>query len=468
MEKAKLLQLLNCLSAWELRNLEQFLRSPFHNQRDDVLRLFGFYRAQRDKRNPDFSDTAAIRAVWPGKPAGAADYPNLRSYLYKLVEKYLAVEEVLGDEFLLKMRLAKAYERMNKADAFGQAARDLKGILEKQPLRNPGYLRRRFELEYEVFDHASSHLTKEINLDAVTTMLDAHYFAEKLKLACAQLALRDFYPKEDDDPGILPDILAFVKTKANWFSYPAIEVYYHAYLALTDGANEPHFQEVRRLLRDCREQFTEREIGDIYRICLNYCIKKANQGDLFYAGEGLELYRFGIEQGYLLSEGHLPHDTYINAVAFAISLEKYEWTEQFIEEYKNKIAREHRENAYNFCLARLRHAQGNYQEAMPLLASFVTGNPYHFLIVKKTLCKIYYELEEIAPLESLIDSMRTYLQRNELDNNKKAHFKLFVDLITWLVKLTPHDTKAKDRLLAVIENSPLPAADKAWFKKQLK
>ena len=466
-EKTKLLQLLNSLSAWELRNLEQFLRSPFHNQRDDVVRLFEFYRKQHSRRSPDFSDAWAIRAVWPDKPPDTVDYPNLRSYLFKLTEKYLACEEIFGDEIVLKMRLAKAYERLNRDSNFEQTVRDIKGILEKQPLRNPEYLRRQFELEYEIFDHVSSHRVEETNLEAVSRMLDAHYFAEKLKLACAQLSLNDVHP-QDYDLSILPGVLDYLKEKTDWLSYPAIEVYYHAYLALTDQANEPNFQEVRRLLSDCQEQFTEREIGDIYRICLNYCIKRSNQGDSFYAREGLKLYRFGIEQGFLLTEGHLPHHTYINAAAFGISLGEYDWAERFIEDYKNKVAREHRESAYAFCLARLRYAQGNYREAMPLLAGFVTDNPYHFLIAKKMLCKIFYEGEEIAPLESLLDSMRAYLQRhNKMDKDMKTHFKLFIDLMSRLVKLAPRDAKAKAKLSAGIEKLHL-AVDRDWFLKQLK
>lgn len=469
MEKTKLLQLLNSLSAWELRNLEQFLRSPFHNQRDDVLRLLGFYRQQRDKRKPDFSDAAATRAVWPGKAPSAVDYPNLRSYLFKLVEKYLAAEEILGDELLMKMRLAKAYKRLNKADSFEQTARDLKGVLEKQPLRNPEYLRWQFELEYEMLDHdiSRSHL-KEATLDAVAKMLDAHYFAEKLKLACAQLAFLGIRP-EKSDLDLLPEkeIVDFLKQKTEWLLQPAIAVYYNAFLAFTEQETEPHFREVRRLLRDCQAQFTGRELGDVCRICLNYCIKQANQGDLSYAHEGLELYRFGIEQGFLLAEGHLPHNTYINAAAFAVSLIEHEWAERFIEDYKNNVAREHRENAYIFCLARLRYAQGNYREAMPLLAEFSTDYPYHFLIAKKMLCKIFYEQEDVDPLESLLDSMRVYLQRHEMDKAIKEHFKLFINLMTRLVKLVPRNSKAKERLLIDIEEIPL-AADKEWFKKQLK
>jgi hypothetical protein len=236
---------------------------------------------------------------------------------------------------------------------------------------------------------------------------------------------------------------------------------------LSGQPNKEHFEKVHQSLRDAQGQFTERELGDICRICLNYCIRRANQGDSFYAEEGLELYRLGIEQGYLLTEGHLPYHTYINAAAFGISLGKYDWTERFIEDYKNKVAREHRQNAHIFCLARLRYAQGNYREAMPLLAEFSTDYPYHFLIAKKMLCKIFYEEDDIGPLESLLASIRAYLQRHEMDKAiKEQHFKLFIDLMSRLVNLTPRDVKAKAKLLAAVEKLPL-AADKEWFLKVL-
>ncbi|MCW5924324.1 MAG: hypothetical protein KIS77_18520 [Saprospiraceae bacterium] len=466
MEKTKLLQLLNCLSAWELRNLGQFLRSPFHNQRDDVVRLFKFYREQRDKRKPDFSDKAAIHAVWPDMSRSNAEYPNLRSYLYKLVEKYLAIEEIMGDEFLLKMYLAKAYGRLNKADNFGQTVRDLKNILEKQPLRNTEHLRRQFELEYELLDYDISRGDiKEDKLRQVSDMLDSHYFAEKLKLACAQTSF--LYVRPDSfDIDQLHETVDFVKETINPTSHPAINMYYLAYRALSDEHGKEHFTKIRHLLSNSGQQFTARELGDVCRICLNYCIRRANQGDLAYANEGLILYSFGIEHGYLLKEGHLPYHTYINAAAFGISLGEFEWVERFIEDYKNKITLGQRENAYLFSLSRLRYAQGEYHQAMPLLAKFVTDYPYHFLIAQKMLCKIYFELKEITPLESLLGSMVNYLHRHKMDTAMKAHFKLFVSLLSRLVKLTPGNEKAKCKLKSEAEKLPLKI-DQNWFLKHL-
>ncbi len=467
MEKTKLLQLLNGLSAWDLRNLEQFLRSPFHNQRTDVLRLFEFYRAQRAQRTPNFSEKAAILAVWPGKLADKVDYPNLRSYLYKLVERYLAIEEIIGDEFLLKMRLARAYERMNKEDNFGRTARDLKAILGKQALRNPDYLRRRFELEYEIFDHVSSRSRMEkTNLEAVGRMLDAHYFAEKLKLTCAQLSFSDVR-LEVYDSSILAEMVAFLKQNIEWLSYPAIAVYFYAYLALTEDDNEQHFQKVRRLLEEYYEQFSERETRDIYLLCSNFCIKRSNQGELRYTREGFELYRLGIGQGFLLTEGHLSYHTYINTAAFGITLGEHEWVERFIGEYKTKVAREHQESSYALSLARLRYAQGNFTEAMLLLAGYTTDDPYYFLIAKVLLSRIFYELEEIAALESLLDSIRAYLQRhNNINNSVKADFKHNISLTDKLIRLAPHDAKGRAKLIAAAEKLNR-LVDKEWFLKQL-
>ncbi|MCK6693269.1 MAG: HrpB1 family type III secretion system apparatus protein [Thermoanaerobaculia bacterium] len=467
MEKSKLLQLLNALSAWQLRNLEQFLCSPFFNQRDDMQRLFGFYRAERSKRNPDFSDAAACRALWPDEPAKAADYPNVRSYLHKLVEKYLACKEMLADEILLKMHLARAYEHLGKADAFDRTLRDARGMLKKTPLRNPDYLWRQFRLEYESYDHAVRHANmKEAQLEAVGNMLDAGYFAEKLKLSCAQLPFRDLHPQEHN-PGILPELLAFLEQKTDLLSNPAIAIYYYAYLALTDGQdNEIWFGEVRRLLHDCHEQFSGQEIGDIYRICINYCIKRSNRGEPAYTREGFELYRSGVGQGYLLTEGYLSHFTYVNTAAFGITLEEHEWVETFIHDFRNMVSPKSRDSAFSFCLARLRYAQGRYEEAMRLLAEFDMDDPNFFLIAKVMLAKIFYEHNYFDPLESLLDSTRNYLQRHPVENEKKKYFKLFINLMFRLLKLPPNDSKAKKKLKDKVDAMPR-AADKNWFLKQL-
>lgn len=467
MEKSKVLQLLKGFSAWDLRNLGQFLRSPYHNRRPDVIRLYEFFLAEKARPSPDFSDAAAIRAVWPDARPGSVDYPNLRSYLYKLAEKYLAAEEIFDDEILLKMRLAKALERRNKTAHFDQAMRDLRSIVTKKERRNPEYLRRQFELEYQAFDHASSRKRmEETNLEAVTRLLDTHYFAEKLKLACAQLSFQKVRPKAYD-LSILPGVVAYLQENTGWLSHPAIAIYYYAYLALTEKDNESHFHAVRRLLRECSDLFEEREIRDIYLLCINYCIDGSNRGERLYTREGFELYREAIAQGFLLSDGRLSNHSYINTAAFGIVLREYDWVESFIQDYRYKMARDG-DGAYRFCLAWLRHAQGHYAEAMRLLAEFGTDDPYYFLIAKGLLAKIFYEQAEINALEALLDTMRIYLHRHEgMNKGVKAHFKQIIDLMSRLLKLIPGDRKAKAALMTAIEKLPL-AADREWFLKQLK
>lgn len=467
MEKSKLLQLLNALSAWQLRNLEQFLDSPFFNRRDDVQRLFAFYQSERNKRNPNFSDAAACRAIWPDKMARVADYPNVRSYLYRLTEKYLACEEMLADDILLKMHLARAYERLGKADIFEHTLSNARDMLEKTPLRNPDYLWRQFRLEYESYDHAVRHANmNEAQLDAVGNLLDAGYLAEKLKLECARLPFLDLHA-QTSTPGLLPVLMTYLKQNKDWLPHPAIAIYYYAYLALTEEAdNELWFDEVRNLLQNGHEQFSSQEIGDIYRICVNYCIKRSNRGEKAYTRKGFDLYRSGLEQGYLLTGGYLSHLTYLNTAKLGIALEEYEWVESFIYNFRNKVAPKSRDGDFPFCLARLRHAQGRYEEAMRLLAEFNTNDPTFFLIAKVMLAKMFYEHNYFDPLESLLDSMRVYLQRRLFEKDKKKYFKLFIDLMVKLLRLPPNDSRAKKRFLEKVEDMPL-AADKEWFLKQI-
>ncbi|MCK6693336.1 MAG: hypothetical protein L6Q97_14720, partial [Thermoanaerobaculia bacterium] len=217
-------------------------------------------------------------------------------------------------------------------------------------------------------------------------------------------------------------------------------------------------------------RFSEREIRDFLLFSINFCIILSNQGKERYTSEALNLYRQGLEKGYLLKEGYLSHHTFINIVALGCTLKEFDWVKGFIKEYDNKVDPkpnlDRRDSVVLFCKARLQRDLGNYREAMQMLAQFQTDDPYYFLLAKVSLSRIYYELDEFDALESLLGTMRAYLKRNPLEERKKEHFQRQINLMYDLIKLVPADRHARARILTEIKKLPL-VSDQNWFLKQI-
>ena len=88
------------------------------------------------------------------------------------------------------------------------------------------------------------------------------------------------------------------------------------------------------------------------------------------------------------------------------------------------------------------------------------------LNAKTILLKVYYELDEIKVLESLLESMRAYLQRKKVVGIQKALYKNMLKYTKKLLKVNPYSRAQKDKLKAEIEAAK-PLTEKAWLLKQL-
>ena len=99
-------------------------------------------------------------------------------------------------------------------------------------------------------------------------------------------------------------------------------------------------------------------------------------------------------------------------------------------------------------------------------------NQYEFkdvlvnLNAKTMLLKMYYELSEYKALESLLESMRAYLQRKKELGNRINGYKNIVRYTKKLLKVNPYNKNQIAKLRQEIETAT-PLTEKAWLLKQL-
>ena len=80
----------------------------------------------------------------------------------------------------------------------------------------------------------------------------------------------------------------------------------------------------------------------------------------------------------------------------------------------------------------------------------------------------YYELSEYQTLESLLESIRAYLQRKNkmLGSQHIALYKNIVRYTKKLIKVNPYNKEQVAKLRLEIE-AATPLTEKAWLLKQL-
>ena len=456
-------QLLRILSSAELNQLETFLRSPAFNRRPEMARLLAWWRQNRHEK---LEKKQVFKEVVPDKPYLSRDWYLLLSRFTRLIERFLVWQELQSDELGQYPFLLRNLRRRRKARLFQRSMAQARALLDKQGQHTAHLLYRAYDLEQEYYDYIASHKRQEpTNLQAVNDRLDEFFIAEKLKQACLEHSRR-IASQEAYDIHFLKAIEQQLQARPALLSVPAIEVYHACYRAVVLGGNKAAFQRLRRAMEAHQQGFPKQEIRDLYLLAINYCIRALNRGEEGFAREAFTLYKQSLQQGYLLEDGHIPESTYGNIVSLGLKLNRFEWVENFIRDYACFLRPEFQEALPSFTAAKLAYEQGQLATALQLLATVEARQPFLYFGAKTLQLKVFYELGEWGALDSLLESLRVYLQRHPALGYHREHYLLLLQFARRLLQLPPTDRQGRAALKEEVEAAKA-FREREWFLRQL-
>lgn len=464
-KNSKLMAVLSNLSRKEQNALRKFLLSPYFNQREDVIQLFEIL-VKNHKNSVELPKKEAIfKKIYPKKQFSDQTCRLLMSYLFKLVEQFLGVQEILEDETNLELKKAASYRKHKMPIFFQRSLNKIETDLEKSPLRNSQYFQYLHEMQMEQYQLISTEApTDNLNLQSIADTIDISYLTLKLKQTCTLLSHKAVY-QTDYEIGFLAEMLQYIQAK-NLLAIPAINVYYHCYFMLLEPNGENHFWTFKQLLFEHGRRFSTTEIRDLYTLTINICIRQINEGEKSYFKEALDLYKEGLKQEYLLENGVLSRWAYFNIAAAGLQTGEYDWVDFFIKTYKNTLEKKYRESSFSFNLARLEYARKNYALVMELLQKSNYRDLLANLGAKTLLLKVYFEMEEFDLLHSHLDAMKNYIRRKHVIGYHRKNYMNIVKYAQRLMVLNPFDLAEKKQLKMRIEEEEI-LTERAWFLAQI-
>jgi hypothetical protein len=229
---------------------------------------------------------------------------------------------------------------------------------------------------------------------------------------------------------------------------------------------EMHFKNFKSALFTYSNHFAQEEMHGLYIWAINYCVKQLNASQQDYLREVLDLYKEGLERGYLFENGILSRFTYHNIVAAGLQTEELDWVRYFINEYKHKLEKQYRESSFSFNLARLEYASRRYAYVLELLQKANYRDPLRNLAAKTLLLKTYYETSELEALQSHLDAMRNYIHRKRVLGYHRSNYLNIIKYTEKLMHTDFRNRKAVERLLTDIQQEKV-LTEKAYFEKML-
>lgn len=466
MQNSQLIHILIGLHKKEVRELRKWLLSPAHNQRDDVLLLFDYlFEKNHLEEEAALTKERIFKKIFPKQAYEDARIRQTIHFLQKSVEEFLAYKEFQQSDTRQLLSLAEAYRRRNLDKLFEKTLRSLEEAQARSPIRDEAYLQNEYTIQAFHYQYISEKKrSPDTNLQAYSDSLDTQFLAGKLRLASLITAVQKIY-KQDFDTGLLREALGYAEKK-QLLDQPAIRVYYHIYMALSNPDQEAHFFALKEAVFQTDHYFQPEEQRDILLLAVNYCIAKMNTGNARFIQEAFELYRRGIENQALLDKGVLNHLTFINIVTTGTSLRQYDWVHRFIENYEQYLAPQFQENFGCFSRAKLHFEKREFRQAQRLLMQFDYDDILFNLSAKSMLIKIYFEEGEFSALDSLLESLRTYINRKKAIAYHKTIYNNLIRFTKKLIRASTYDQARKDKLRQEIEQTnPLP--ERKWLLEQL-
>lgn len=446
MKNNHLFSLIKTFDRKEMTRFKDFALSPYHNKHKDTQALILYLH----KIYPDFRPKLIKReCLWKTIfPHQTFDYSKLAllfTYTWRLVEQFLVQERQNNSSDVFNLNLLYELRNRKQWPAYERQWKKSEYELNKRQKRDIEYYKYALNLAEEGNQSyiQQARRKEDFSLIEKERRLDQYYILEKLRDA-VEMQVRRQILQGDYSERLLEAILQELKDNLdNYSDVPGIQVYYLLYQMM----DQPSLSSYRKALGAFQANeaiFPIKEVAGIYIYFQNFCISRINKNEKIFLREIFNLYKDQLERNLLHENGYLIEWHYKNIVTTAIRLEELNWVNVFIEDYKNALKVEARENAYSFNKAAYCYAIGDFDQVLNLLTQVEYHDFRYNLGAKVLLLRVYYERNEFEALDALVESFRQYLQRNRLmaDSMKSGMYSVFritrrIAKIKTSIKFTP-------------------------------
>lgn len=461
----KLLEILDTFDRKEIRQLRKILRSPFFVLREDLKRLFEFLVKHQKKGKTPPKLAAIFAKTYPEETFNAVKIRGTMSDLLERVEEFLLINYHRQDQLKARLLLTQIYRTRKLKKSYETNIKKTEQLLYKNTHRNGHYYEQVLDFYMEKMQfQINTNRTDHLFFQEISENNDILFLIRKLQNACAQLTHQSVY-KMNTDFGLLNYFLDQIETQPQYMKIPAISIFYYCYRFIKD-TDLNYFQKFKTALFANRHHFTNEDLQAPYRLAINFCIRKLNESELFFAREGLTFYQEGISEGILLENNLIPRFSFNNMVAMALKLQEYNWVEDFITNASVKLAPRFRQQTVSFNFARLEFARKDYDKALIHLQTAENEDLVNVLISKMLIIKIYFEQDAIESLQSSLDSFEQYIRRREVSDYHRTNFLKVIRYTRKIITLPSYAKEEKAMLVEKIKTETV-LSEQNWLLEKL-
>lgn len=443
----KVIIALSALNVYELNRLQKFIRSPYFNKNDKLTSHFDylFHLIKQDELG-NLVKEKLWEATHPKKKFNDTKFRKLNTDLLRLIEEFLAIEGFQKNPLHKANYLLKAIAEKKIDKLYNSTINTVKRLSKNQLEKSASYYYYQYQIEKNIFNLTSEFERKtqsktelsNFNITQIAENLDIFFLTEKMKYLNTLHTWQNV-TKHEETIQFTDDLINQIK-KIDYQSYPPLNIHYIIYLSTLEPDNDNHYQKLVENIEAHISSFPKEEAKDIFEAAINYCVRKANSGQSKYLEELFKLYNIGLDSEIMLVNGEITPTSFRNICFCSLRLQKYEWTENFINQYSGRLDEKYRDNAVTFNLARVYWYKKEFEKVIELLRDVEYEDILYNINSKITLLSVYYELDEFEAFESLVQSFKAFLRRQKsMPDKRRLNYSNFIKYTDRLYKIKAGD-----------------------------
>ncbi|MCI5054551.1 MAG: hypothetical protein MRY83_00445 [Flavobacteriales bacterium] len=457
------------ISKIKQNRFEKFIKSPYFNNNHRIELLFKLIIKER------LDDQELHDRIYPEYPFKRQRLYDLHSELNSLFQKFLAIEN-MDEEKKWDMEILHGLNNSNMEKQFRLKFKTISKRTERTSLKNEMFYFNRFQLAElnDEFITRAEKKSSDQSLQEKADYLDIHYLIVKQKTICEMLN-RQRIIQSNFELRALDEVQSIIENdKDYYFQFPPVHFYFYLIKLYQTGSFKV-YEKLVGLLAEYFDFFKLSEIKEFYEYIQNHCIRQINKGEQAYLHHLYALFQERLDNKLFDKLGNITEWTYKTAITVGLRLQKYDWVFELINNLKQLLSDDIRDNAYNYNLANMYFEMNEFRRALRILNTVEFTDDFYNLDARVLILKIYFENEEQEPLSAHIQAFKAFLRRNRtLSDHQKLIYSNLLKYTLKLIRLSERrPRKATDNFKKKIEELKLDIAgvgllaNKQWLLSKL-
>ncbi len=451
--ESKLIGLVKKLLPEDLKQVDRFLKSPYHNSNKILVPFFEIIAKEYPHfSHPKFTAKNIYRKLYPTKTFNEGSFKGLKTDLIKKIENYIVFEEVKQEKAMKESFMIKAYARRNNYIKFRDASEKLNDKIEQNNQKVLEDFQQLLGINHALFFHPETDrdgLLADRYITSCMNHLDSFYFFSKIVYSI-ELLTRNQIQQQQHNIKLLEESIRW-SSHTELRDHPLFKLYV-LIISFLKEQNESWFFTLKKYLFEHYKAIPKEGQMIAIIILINFAIKKVSKDLLNFQQELFELYQFRDQQNNFVVNNRISENTFVNAIVMAAACQKFEWAEYFLTKYIVFLKESIREDTINLSNAYLFFYKKDYAKTIESLHTIITKNLNTELRFRSLCIRAYYELaknnESYENLtEKQIRNFKNYCLSKNISQQRKIAYCNFCDICKALV-----NKKEKSKLLQKVNN----------------